>query len=524
MLFGSGFLQFNKAHIAYKNSSALRVMFYIMLALAGVSPLTGCVVGPDYKPDDLKIPAQFRSIKHPATKEEIAKTEKLLTQWWAQFHDPVLNDLVKRALKGNYDLQAATQRIIAEQAVRRQAQAQWYPQLDANAGGGNDRHSIIIDNWPVRPGNPANHPSASMLTYGVRANWEIDIFGRIARDVEAHKRLVEETIEERRGVLITLLSQLVSDYIGLRETQERLDVVENSVKTAHQSTVLVTKLYQNGVGNNLTVAQAQAEEHTEKSRIPELVAQQARLIHAIAILMGELPSSLEPELEARQKLPIMPAFPETVPSVILQMRPDIGETERRYAENMARIGVAIAQLYPNFSIPLTFNPNASALSQAFQIQAMSWNVLMMMSVPVLHGGKYDAAIMQARAEAEASRLEYRQTVLNAFREVEDAFIDWEQDEILVKERQEAANQAVLARQRAGKLFNAGLTGYLDVLNTQQNALTEKEAAVKARGKRLDDAVTLYIAFGAGWQGQELQDTRLAIEKKGQTILERAFER
>lgn len=489
-----------------------------------VSSLAGCVVGPNYKPDNLKIPAQFSSLPHPATKEEIAQTEKLLKEWWAQFHDPILNDLVARALKGNYDLQAATQHILAEQAVRRQAESQWYPQLDANMGAGNDRHSIAIGNWPVRPGNSSNHPSASMLTYGARANWEIDIFGRIARDVEAHKRIVEENIEERRGVLVSLLSQLVSDYIALRETQERLDVVEESVKTAHQNTRMVERLYQNGVGNTLRIAQSHSEEHTEKARIPILMAQQERLIHAIAILMGEMPGSLEPELAKRQKLPIMPVFPREVPSTILQMRPDIRQAERRYAESMAHIGQAVAQLYPNFSIPLTFNPNATVLSQAFTIQAMSWNVLMMMSIPVLHGGKYDAAIMQARAEAEASRLEYRETVLNGFKEVEDAFINWEQDEILVKERGEAAFSAGLARQRAGQLFNAGLIDYLNVLTTQQNALTAREQEVEARGKRLDDAVTLYIAFGAGWQGEKLEDSRLPIEKKGQTILQRAFER
>lgn len=470
------------------------------------------------------MPKNFAGQPHPATKEEIAQAEILLKEWWAKFNDPILDDLVERAIKGNYDLQVASQHIIAEQALRRQAESDWYPQLDANAGGGDNRYSINVGNWPTRPGNPMNHPHASILTYGARANWEIDVFGRISRTVEARKRIVEETIEERRGVLVSLLSQLVSDYITLRTVQERLTVTENAIKVAHDGTRLVERLYENGVGNTLTIAQSKSEEHTERARLPGLFAQQQRLIHAIAVLMGEMPGTLEPQLQRRQKLPVLPSFPRTLPSIVLANRPDIREAERHYAEDTARIGVAVAQLYPNFNIPLTFNPNATALSEAFQVNAMSWNLLMMASIPVLHGGKYGAQIMQAHAEAEGSRLQYRQTVLNAFREVEDAIINWQQDDNLVKERKEAATQANLARDRARELFTAGLTGYINVLNSQQTALTAQDEAVLAHGKRLDDAVTLYVAMGAGWQGRELTDTRLPVEKEGQSILIRAFSR
>lgn len=495
---------------------------YIVPGCAGI--LAACTVGPDYKPDNMPLPAQFREAPHPATKEEIARTERQLKDWWGQFHDPVLNNLVERAIRGNYNLMAATQHIMAEQASRRQAQADWYPQLDANIGGGDSRYSIIVDNWPMRPGNPANHPEASILTYGVRANWELDIFGRIRREVEARKAIADESVEERRGVLVSLLSQLVSDYIALRQTQEDLGVVEKAVRVAHKSTIQVERLYRNGVGNNLVIAQARAEEHTERARLPLLYTRQEQLIHALAMLMGEMPGTLEPELEKRQVMPIMPELPATVPSTILLNRPDIREAERAYAANTARIGVAVAQLYPNFNVPLTINPNASALTQAFQINALSWNILMMMSVPVLHGGKYSAEIMQARAAAEESRLLYRQTVLEAFREVEDAFIAWEQNEFLLKERTEAAKEAALARDRSTRLFTAGLTDYLSVLNAEQNALSAQENAVDARARRLDSAVTLYVAMGAGWQGQGLEDARLPVEKKGETILERAFER
>lgn len=494
------------------------------LLVSGCCFLSSCTVGPDYKPDKFPLPDNFTSQSHPATKEEIAKTEASLKAWWEQFQDPIFNRLVDRTIKGNYDLQAASQHIWSEQALRRQAQADWYPQLDANAGGGDNRYSINIDNWPLRPGNPDNHPHASVLTYGARANWEIDVFGRIARQVEERKRVVDQSIEARRGILVALLSQLARDYVQLRTIQARLAVTENAIHTARASTALVERLYSNGVGNTLALAQARTEEHTELALLPPLHAEQERMIHAIATLMGEMPGALEPDLSVRYALPTVPAFPATIPSMVLANRPDIREAERRYAQSTARIGVAVAQLYPNFNIPLNFNPNASAVYQAFQMGGMSWNILMMMSVPVLHGGKYNAQIAEARAEAEASRLQYRQTVLNAFREVEDGLDDWHQDNELVTQQNQAAYQARLARDRAQKLFKAGLTGYLNVLNSEQIALKVRDDAVIATGKRLTDAVALYTAMGAGWQGRELTDTRLPIERKEQSMLMRAFSR
>ncbi|POS62092.1 MULTISPECIES: efflux transporter outer membrane subunit [Acetobacteraceae] len=500
-------------------------MRFVPLVVSSCLFLTSCMVGPEYRPDRMKVPGHFASEPHPATKEEIAETEANLRDWWAQFHDPVLDRLVEQTIRGNYDLQVATQHVLAEQSVRRQAQANWYPQLDANAGGGDNRYSINVDNWPLRPGNPNNHPHASVLTYGARASWEIDVFGHISRQVQERKRLVEVSIEERRGLLLSLLSQLVTDYVELRTIQTRMSVTEDSIRTARDSTQLVERLFNNGVGNTLAIAQSRTEEHAELARLPPLRARQEQLIHAINVLMGEMPGKEQPDLEERRPIPTLPPFPAMLPSAVLTNRPDIRSAERRYAASVSRIGITISNLYPNFSIPLTFNPNASAAYQAFQIGGMSWNVMMMASLPILHGGKYSAQIAQARSEAEASRLQYRQTVLNAFREVEDSLDDWHQDNELVREEREAATQAGLALSRARKLYAAGLTGYLDVLNSQQTYLSRRVAAVSATGKRMDDAISLYIAFGAGWQGRELSNTTLKVEQhESKDMILRAFSR
>ncbi|MBS0983856.1 MULTISPECIES: efflux transporter outer membrane subunit [Gluconobacter] len=496
----------------------------LTLALSTCLSLTACTVGPNFKPDKIKVPDTFVEQPQSVTAAEIARTEADMKDWWAQFHDPMLNELIEAAVKGNYDLQIASQHIVAERAVRRQAQAAWYPQLDAAMGGGDDRYSINVDNWPIRPGNPQNRPQASVLTYGARASWEIDLFGHISRQVEERKRLVEESLENRRAILLSLLSEVASDYVTLRGIQERLAVTEHSIDVAQRSRELTEKLYTHGLGNTLAVAQAQTEEHLERSRLAPLHSQEERLIHAISILLGEMPGKLEEELDVRRPLPSVPAFPASLPSIVLANRPDIRATEAHYAADMAQVGVAVANLYPKFMIPLTFNPNASAAYQAFQMGGMAWSFMMMASLPIIHGGRYTAEIAQARAEAEASRLVYRKTVLKAFAEVEDSMGDWRHDNELVTQLEEAATDSGLARDRAQKLFSAGLTGYLNVLTTEQTALSAQDQAVVGRMARLRDAISLYTAMGAGWQGRQLTDTRLPIEVGKQNALVRAFTR
>ncbi|EHH66925.1 efflux transporter outer membrane subunit [Gluconobacter morbifer] len=496
----------------------------VALALGTCLSLTACTVGPNFKPDKIKIPDAFVEQPKVATADEIRQTEADMKDWWSQFHDPMLNELVEQAIKGNYDLQIASQHIISERAVRRQAQSAWYPQLDAAAGGGDDRYSVNVDNWPLRPGNPANRPEASVLTYGARASWEIDLFGHIARQVEERKRIVEQSIENRRAVLLALLSELASDYVTLRGVQERLTVTERAIDVAQKSRELTERLYTHGLGNTLAVAQAQTEEHLERSRLAPLHEQEERLMHAISVLLGEMPGQLEEDLEKRRPLPDLPRFPASLPSTVLINRPDIRGAEAEYAADTARVGIAVANLYPKFSIPLNFNPNASAAYQAFQLGGMSWSFMMMATLPVIHGGRYTAAIAQARAEAEASRLTYRKTVLKAFAEVEDAMGDWRHNAELVEQLNAAAVDAGLARDRAQKLFTAGLTGYLNVLTTQQTALSAQDQAVVGRLARVRNAIELYVSLGAGWQGRQLEDTRLPVEVKKQNALARAFTR
>lgn len=263
-----------------------------------------------------------------------------MRNWWASFGDATLTDLVQRAITGNYDLKIADQRIIAERVLRQRVASSWYPQLDINAGGGTNRYSIAIGNWPLRPGNPADHPQASVLTYGATASWEIDVFGRIRREVEASDRPIDASIEARWATLMALLSSVARNYILLRVTQQ---------------------LYREGVSNTLQIAQAQSERDRERTELEPLQLKCKKLIHAISVLLGEMPGDLRARLDIpmetlyrRQSwylLPRVPTLPATLPSIVVANRPDIRQAEREYTEATAEIGVAVAQIYPQFFDP-----------------------------------------------------------------------------------------------------------------------------------------------------------------------------
>lgn len=507
---------------------------FASLVLAAALGLNACTVGPDYKPDKMDLPDRFTEAPHQATPAVIAANEAALRNWWAAFGDPTLTDLVQRAISGNYDLKIADQRIIAERALRQRVASSWYPQLDINAGGGTNRYSIAISNWPLRPGDPANHPQASVLTYGATASWEIDVFGRIRREVEASDRAIDASIEARRATLMMLLSSVARNYILLRGTQLKLSIVMANVARAEDALRVTQQLYHEGVSNTLQIAQAQSERERERAELEPLQLKCEKLIHAISVLLGEMPGDLRARLDIpmetlhrRQSwylLPRVPTLPATLPSIVVANRPDIRQAEREYAEATAEIGVAVAQLYPQFSIPLTFNPSASAMYQAFQINAMSWSALLMASLPVMHDGRLTAQIAAARARAEASRQAYRKSVLTGFQEVEDAFSSWTHDAQWVTKLHRAARESAIASDRARRLHAAGLIDFLNVLATQQAMLDAQNREADARIANVLDAVDLYVAIGAGWQDNALRDTQLPVSVTKQNALSRAFSR
>jgi outer membrane protein, multidrug efflux system len=461
--------------------------------LAGV--LAACNVGPNYTPPKPELPANWT--EHAATPEEIALTHRQLKKWWGSFNDPTLDRLVDTALANNLDLKIAGQRLIGARAARVVAGSADYPQIDAGAIASDKQNSNTVI-WPPVHWNGSNYP---FYQFGFDATWEIDIFGGIRRAKQAAEAEYRATIEARRAVLVSLLAELATDYATLRASQQRLSIATRNVTSARSSVELTEQSFARGLGTNLDVAQAQAQLQTVLSAQPPLRAAIGRMTHAISVLLGQIPGgALEQELTGSEgKIPTAPNLPVTLPSEVIANRPDIRQAERQFAAATARIGVAVANMYPHFSIPLTLTPETSMLSEFFRVSSLGWMIGLSATSHIYTGGADSARVRQAREQAEEARLTYQQTVLRAFQNVEDGLINYATEDQRDVTLKAAAAASELAFERSTRLYKAGLTDFLHVLVNERAAYAAEDLATQSELESISDAIALYKALGAGWQ-------------------------
>ena len=453
--------------------------------------LSACTVGPDYAGPHLPTPPAFTQTQLLSAQHAAADQ---LQAWWRHFNDPVLDDLVTGLLAQNLELQVAGKKLLIAEAQRRIAGAAELPQIDAGANATLAASSTTLQ-YP--PGNGVYRD----YTFGFDATWELDVFGGTRRAEEAADHDLEAAVQQRRAVVVSLLGELARDYAMLRASQFRQGIAERNIATARQSLEITQSGFVRGLTSNLAVAQAQAELDTEQAAVPLLVDQQAKLIDAMAVLLGDYPVALRRRLDqSSPTLPVPPVLPESLPSEVIANRPDIRKSERTLAADTARIGVAIADLYPHFSIPLTLTPQTSYLRDSFSAASLVWSIGLTLTQGVYEGGRRTARIDAARATAQADLLTYRQTVLSAFREVEDALIDMQTANQRAALLHRAAADSRLAYQRAARLFGAGLADYLQVLTTQRAVVSADDAAAQGDLARIQAVITLYQSLGGGWQG------------------------
>jgi NodT family efflux transporter outer membrane factor (OMF) lipoprotein len=476
----------------------MRTMKSAIVLLAIILPdgmLAGCTVGPNYTPPKPDVPANWT--EHAATPGEIARTDRELKKWWSCFGDPMLDRLVDQALATNLDLKIAGQRLIGARAARVIAASADAPQINAGATAADLQASNTVAFPPVF-WEKSNY---QFYQVGFDATWEIDIFGGTRRAVQAAEADYDATIEARRAILVSLLAELATDYATLRASQERLAIADRNVTAARASLDLTQQSFTRGLGNDLEVAQAQAQLQLALSAPPPLRAAIARMTHAISVLLGQIPGgALEQELAGSEgKIPAAPGLPVSLPSEVIANRPDIRRAERRFAAATARIGVAVADMYPHFSIPLSLTPETSTISELFHLSSLVWHIGLSATQPISTGGALSARVRQAREEAEEARLAYQQTVLRAFQNVEDGLINYTTEDQRDVTLKAAAEASELAFQRSTRLYKAGLTDFLHVLVDQRAAFAAQDMATRSELESASDAIALYKALGGGWQ-------------------------
>lgn len=443
-----------------------------------------CTQGPDYVKPTVSVPDAYRFDAGPnAASSESAK-------WWTAFNDPILDQLVREGVTNNRDLRIAAARVDEYEAILRGTRSQAYPQVGYDLNASRTRQSGQIGIPPS-----VNLLSSTFSTV-LSASWEIDLWGRIRRETEAARANLLATTEARRGVVLTVVSAVITSYLTLLDLDDRLKVAEHTLVGRTQSVTLFRKRLDAGWISEFEMAQVQAEYETAVAAIPDLKQAIATEEDALSVLLGRNPGPIQ----RGQKLTTLgaPAVPANLPAELLARRPDILQAEQRLIASNALIGAARAQFFPRISLTGLGGLVSKSLGNLFTGRARTWTFTGDVAGPIYTGGGLKSAEDQAVARREQSLIAYEQTIQNAFREVEDALITVQ----MSREFEQSVERRVALLKRALTLATAryenGYSDYLDVLDTERSVFSAELSLAAARGGSYRALVNLYRALGGDW--------------------------
>lgn len=470
--------------------------------IAGVTAATlialaGCTVGPNYAAPE----GESADASWPEPLEAGLTAQKAeIKQWWKTLNDEKLDALVERSLAGSLDLKEAAARVREARAIRGVVGADQYPTVNVGASASYDRVSEnTFGDFNGGPGQESDYYDA-----GFDATWEIDIFGRVRRNVEAADADVEAAIESHRDARVVLVSEVARNYVEYRSNQARLVIARENVRT-QQDTLGVSKdRLSAGLGTDLQVAQATAQLETTRSLIPRLMADLKRSAFRLDVLLGLKPGTLAAELAADAPVP---PTPETVlvglPAELLRRRPDIRRAERTLAASTARVGAATADLYPRFALAGSFGFASEDAGNWFDGDSRHWGVgPLTVRWPIFDAGRIRANIKVTEARQEQALVQYERTVLEAYEEVANALVTYAR----VKERRESLALAVqadkLAVELSQDLWTRGLTDFINVLDSQRALFLAQDQLASSEAEVTTSLIAIYKSLGGGWEMPE----------------------
>ncbi|SFP42097.1 outer membrane protein, multidrug efflux system [Geopseudomonas sagittaria] len=452
-----------------------------LLALA----LSACAVGPDYQAPVTE-PARIAS-QQPGDYDRT----RFETAWWRQFDDPTLSQLVQQALADNRDLRVAFARFKAARALRDDAANDQLPTVTALAGGEFGKAQ--------QPPSSAERVRQERYDLGLDMAWELDLFGRIQRSIEASEAQSEAAEAALYQLQVSLIAELVEAYGNLRGAQLRERIARDNLHNQQESRALTEQLRDAGVGSELDVLRSDARLAATEASLPQLQAEEARARHRIATLLGQRPEQLDADL-APQPLPVIAkALPIGDPAELLRRRPDVRIAERQLAAATANVGVATADLFPRVSVAGFLGFTAGRGSQLGAADARAWGVAPVISWAAFDLGSVRARLRGAEAEAEGALAQYEQQVLLALEETENAFSDYgkRQQRLLSLVRQAEASRA--AAEQAAIRYREGVADFLVLLDAERERLAAEDAQAQAEIELYRGIVAIYKALGGGWQ-------------------------
>ena len=485
-----------------------KVIYLSAIVLAAA--LAGCAVGPDYhRPDALPaqtMPQKFSDEASTGANQgdwKVAQPAAGLPRgdWWQMFGDAELHRWETVALTNNQNLAAAAARIEESRALAAAARAGFYPQVTAGGTPGGDitrqRTSLNEPEEGAAAGTPHTYNTFTAPLY---LGWEVDLWGRVRREAEgAHERFVA-SLDDFESAKLDLTAEVASDYFTLRALEDKYALVTNTIETYQRSLDLTQDRRRGGIVSDLDVAQAATQLHSAEAELPDIQLQHEQLLHSLAVLCGQSPVDFViggPPGQAEQAT--VPFVPASLPSDLLEHRPDIAEEERLMSAANADIGVAKAAFFPSVTINGLVGLQSISAGSLFNASSRFWSVGPSIEVPLFTGGLNTAHLAAARASYDEMVANYRQTILNAFGEVEDQL---SAQRLLAAEwtgQNAALDASRHALEIANNRYKSGLITYLDVVTAQTDTLNRETAVVDIEGARLVATVNLVKALGGGWE-------------------------
>ena len=455
--------------------------FSLAAAALVVTVLAGCTLGPNYKRPQMPAPPQHRFVEGPAEAESIADVP-----WWEVVEDPHLVALIRDAIANNLDLQVAAARVEEARAVAGISKSFLYPQVGFGAGYGAGQLSgddeKTFQNWDA----------------GFTLSWEIDLFGRIRRTNEAAFARYLATEQGRRGVLITLVADVASNYLLLRQLDLELEVARRTVESNDETVIYFVDRLEGGASNRLEVDQAVANRSRTAITIPDIEAQIAFTENVLSLLLGRMPGPIERGAALEdQHLP--PAVPAGIPAALLERRPDVMAAEQLLVAANANVGAAKALFYPSISLTGLLGGLSRDLGDITQGDAAVWNLSAGLLQPIFQGGRLKRNYEASQARFQQAMGEYRRAALDGYREVADSLVLLQK---LGEKRGEIQtgvdalrDAALLSRAR----YDSGLSSYIEILLADRDLYEQERLLAQTRGEEMRAFVRLYRALGGGWQ-------------------------
>lgn len=476
----------------------MRSKIWIIL---GSALLSACAVGPDFKAPDPALPERWRD---PAVTSDAVEQA-----WWKQFHDATLDDLVERALANNANVQIAMLRVAQSRVLRNADSGALWPNVNAKAGYQRERQSEVgtatrMIDLIAPAGNREQIVSLlaepfSVYQAGFDVGWELDLWGRLRRTIEADDANVRSSEQDLRDARLSLIGEVVRGYLELRGAQDQLRIATADAAASADLVELTEYRVKGGLVDQLDLATQRARLADARSSLPQLKQQEVQLLSALAVLLNQPPGSLDAQLVAAPPtFTLPPAVAGGVPSEVARRRPDIQRAEAQLHAATAEIGVAVADLYPRFTLTGSFLQESLHPSDVGEWGARQWSIGPSISLPIFDGGRRRAVVQVRKLDQQQAAVTYQQTVLRAWHEIETALSGYGAEQEHNRELSTALAASRDAYDIARIRYDHGMINYLAELEARRTLLQTERAYSQSNIQLGTQLVAVYKAFGGGW--------------------------